>query len=271
MKIQRTTEGSETWTTPSSCSSAEIRYFVIDMKSKEEAVAAIYADKPSRYFGLPYQSIRFEGYSGDENAEFSVVYAKQETSTDDYADETEEPTTSFDCSGGSKRVTHAIAQQRIYGLLNPGNMVGWNGRSGAEMDVAGVDVPVGQMRETYTRIMSLKNLTTAYKRRVARLVGKVNSLPFKGWEAGEVMFLGASYSTPTKSKEKVVVTYNFQIQENEQNTVIEGITVGYKRGWDYIWGIPSSSVNESLGTKATINSLFIAQITEYEDFSELGL
>jgi hypothetical protein len=62
--------------------------------------------------------------------------------------------------------------------------------------------------------MRVSKLSTSYKKKVAALVGKVNSGTFKGWSAGEVMFLGMSYSTPAKKAKKVTVTFNFAIQPN---------------------------------------------------------
>ncbi|MGE4300808.1 MAG: hypothetical protein AB7F40_04305 [Victivallaceae bacterium] len=269
MVVTRTQEGSETWRDSSTCTSAEIKYHVYGMSSKAEAIAAIYEARPSAYGTLSYSNIRLDSVDGNGNAEFSVVYGGSSSSGYAYA-ETDEPVLNFDCSGGTRHVNYAIAQRRVFGDLDAGGAVGWNGKTGQDMEVTGVDVPTGQMRETYTKLVSTGKLTTNYKRRLYRLVGKVNSSKFKGWDSGEVMFLGASFSAPTNGNTKVVVSYNFSIQENERNSYFSGILVGLKRGWEYIWAV-SSSVIAGSSPVAALRAVYVAQVAEYGDFSDLGL
>lgn len=272
MKIKRTAEGSETWRDPSTCTSAELKYHAYHITTKAAAIALIYADRPDRYGSLPYSGIRFDNYFGDGNAEFSVLYGTSSSSgSSSYAyAETDEPVLNFDCSGGTRHVNVAISQRRVYGEVDAGTAIGWNGRSGQDMEITGVDVPTGQMRETYTRLMSTGKLSTSYKRKLNRLVGKVNASKFKGWDKGEAMFLGASYSAPTTGNSQVVVSYNFSIQENESNAVIAGIAAGAKKGWEYIWAITKAVVSGD-SPAAAISAIHVAQVAEYGDFSDLGV
>ena len=269
MVVTRTQEGSETWRDSSTCTSAEIKYHVYGMTSKAEAIAAIYEARPSAYGTLSYSNIRLDSIDGNGNAEFSVVYGGSSSSGYAYSED-DEPVLNFDCSGGTRHVNYAISQRCAFGDLDAGGAIGWNGKTGSDMEITGVDVPTGQMRETYTRLVSTGRLTTNYKRRLSRLVGKVNSSKFKGWDHGEVMFLGASFSAPTTGNSKVVVSYNFAIQENESKSYINGIYSGIKRGWEYIWAI-STSVVSGTSPAAAIRAVYIAQVAEYGDFSDLGL
>ena len=117
--------------------------------------------------------------------------------------------------------------------------------------------------------MRLSRLTTAYKRTVASLVGKVNSSSFKGWSAGEVMFLGMSYSTPASGAEKVVVTYNFAIQPNESGVKI-GDRMVSKKGFEYVWAI-SKTIAANGGPRMQLDGIYVDQVCEYASFSSLGL
>ena len=260
--LHRTSEGSESWSAAGSCTQAEIKYHAIGVSSKQAAINAVLNDRPATYGGLVFTSVRFDGYDAEGNAELSAVYAKSSTSR--YENNVGEATVSFDCSGGSVHLTQAYAQRR-------GLSIGWNGKTGDGMEVAGVDVPVAQMRETYTQIKRLSELTTAYKRRVAACVGKVNNGKFKGWEAGEVMFLGASYNAPDKNSSKVAVTYNFSIQPNEAGAVYGGITIGAKKGWEYVWAITKSLVGVGGSPASVIRAIYIAQVAQYADFGKLGI
>ena len=112
-------------------------------------------------------------------------------------------------------------------------------------------------------------MSTSYKRNVAALVGKVNSGSFKGWSAGEVMFLGMSYSTPAKKAKKVTVTFNFAIQPNESGVKVGGKSVS-KKGFEYVWAI-SKTVMANGVPKIDIEAIYVDQVCEYASFSVLGL
>ena len=267
--LHRTSEGRESWNAVGSCTQAEIKYHAIGVSGKQEAINAVLNDRPATYGGLVFNSVRFDGYDANGNAELSAVYSKSSTSR--YENNIGEATVSFDCSGGSVHLSQAYSQTCAYGTLDAGLSIGWNGKSGDGMEVSGVDVPIAQMRETYTQIKRLSELTTAYKRRIASCVGKVNNGKFKGWEAGEVMFLGASYNAPDKTSSKVAVTYNFSIQPNESVAAFGGITIGAKKGWEYVWAITKSLVGAGGSPASAIRAIYIAQVAQYADFGKLGI
>ena len=164
---------------------------------------------------------------------------------------------------------YSYSQRKAYGDKDAGGAIGWNGKSGDDCEIAGVDVPTAQLRETYTKQMKISKLTTAFKRKVAALVGKVNSGSFKGWSAGEVMFLGMSYATPSKKAKKVTVTFNFAIQPNETGVKIAGKSVS-KKGFEYVWAI-SKTVASSGTPKLEVEGIYVDQVCEYASFSGLGL
>lgn len=129
------------------------------------------------------------------------------------------------------------------------------------------------MRETYTKSISRNKATsTAYKRQVASLVGKVNSARFKSWEAGEIMFLGCSYSTPSRGAKKVTLTYNFRIMPNEPNAVVAGHKCGPKKGFEYLWA-RSKVVNDDTTKKPKVDtqSIYLSVVCESANFNVLGL
>lgn len=248
--------------------SAEINYIVFDAESEDEALSAVLEFAPSRQGESVLSSIEIESKENDVTFKVRAIYdLSEDTSSFSDDDTDEESTMSFDCGGGTKHVTHSISQRNVKGNLDAGGAVGWNGKFGNEMEISGVDIPTAQLRETYTKQIRISNLTTAYKRKVASLVGKINSSSFKGWDRGEVMFLGISYSSPIKNAEKVTVTFNFSIQPNEKEN-ISGVEIE-KKGWEYVWAIQGAKADKVPMLEA--ENIYVDQVCEYGNFSELGL
>ena len=282
MTVLRQNDGAETWKVGSGglltkASTAEINYLITEPTTKDAAMSAVASAAPASFGALPLSEIRFDGYVGEGNIKAVAVYASSSSDSGDGYDE-ETPTMSFDCGGGMKHVTYCTgSQSRRYGTVDAGNAIGWNKRSGDACEIAGVDIPAPQFRLSFTRVMPRSSaLSVDFMRSTGLMVGKVNDATFKGWSAGEVMFLGASYSAPLKGKEKIVVTYNFSIQPNETNVTIAGHDIGDVDGFDYIWTIPKTEVRTSGGQvighpKLDIEAAFVAPVCTRANFSSFGL
>lgn len=273
MEIKRLQDGSETWdATTGACSSCEIKYLVTGVTQKQDAIQAVLAAAPNTYDALGLKEVRVDSYENG-TMEASAVYASEDEGGGDEEDG-EEATESFDCGGGTKHMTHAISQKRVFGGSgdDAGGGIGWNGKSGAEAEFAGVDVPCADMRETYTKTISRSKATsTSYKKKVAELVGCVNSGSFKGWAAGEVMFLGCSFSTPNRGAKKVTVSYNFRIMPNESSCKVAGKSCGSKKGFEYMWA-RSEIKNGNDGKPAVeVAAIYKAEVCNSGNFSVLGL
>ena len=252
--------------------SAEIPYIVFEAADEDAALAAVLATAPATLGTVPLNSVEIDSRENDTTYKVNAVYDKEESDdSDDSDDDDDSSTVSFDCGGGTKHLTHSIKQTKYRAEVDPKGAIGWNGKSGSEMSITGVDIPTAQLRETYTKIMKLSKITTAYKRKVANLVGKVNMGSFKGWESGEVMFLGMSYSCPAKKSTKVTVTFNFAIQPNESGVKVGDVTIS-KKGFEYAWATSKSIVGASGGIpEMKTTGVFVDQVCEYASFSALGL
>lgn len=251
--------------------SAEIPYIVFEAEDEDAALAAVLATAPATLGTVPLNSVEIDSRENDTTYKVNAVYDKEDSSddNDNSDDDDDSSTVSFDCGGGTKHLTHSIKQTRVKGTKDAGGAIGWNGKSGSELQISGVDVPTAQLRESYTRTMNLSRISTSFKRSVAALVGKVNSGSFKGWSAGEVMFLGMSYSCPAKKSTKVTVTFNFAIQPNESGVKV-GDTSVTKKGYEYAWALSKTSA-ESGSPKAEVEAVYVDQVCEYASFSALGL
>ena len=250
--------------------SVEVPYIVFDAADEDAALTAVLNTAPKTLHDLPLDAIEIDSREGDTTFKVNATY-KAETSTDSYGDEEEdeESTISFDCGAGTKHVSFAIDQRIAYGTIAAGGAIGWNGKHGTEMEIAGVDVPTAELRETHTKTMRVTKLTNDFIRKVAGFVGKVNSKTFNGWHPGEAMFLGMSYSR-AKSAKHVSVTFHFSIQLNETNAKLCGHSLGSKKGFEYISAIPKTSVNDDVPS-VDIEAAHISQVVHYGDFGELGV
>jgi len=136
--------------------------------------------------------------------------------------------------------------------------------------VEGVDitVPVYQFSETHYLADTL--VTPAYKATLFALTGKVNNAAFKGFAAGEVLFLGASGSR--RGYGDWEITFRFAASPNVTNLTIGDITGINKKGWEYLWVRYSDS--EDAVAKALVKkpvAVYIEQVYPYGDLNLMGM
>lgn len=248
----------------------EIPYVVFDVADEDAALSAVLGVAPKICQELPLEIIEIDSREAENTFRVNARYKDEEyTPSGGDDDEDEAPTVSFDCGGGTKHLLYSLAQKKAFGTKEAGGAIGWNGKTGDDCEISGVDIPTAQLRETYTKQMRVSRLTTNYKRNVAALVGKVNSGGFKGWSAGEVMFLGMSYSTPAKKAKRITVTYNFAIQPNETGVRVGDKSVT-KKGFEYVWAVSKTVVNNGI-PKVEVEAVYVEQVCEYASFGPLGL
>ena len=260
-----------------SASTATVHYIVSGTDSEIDACNECYSTAPATYSGIPKRSVSVSERLTDNSWKIDVRYGTE--SSNDEGDESDAPTLNFDCGAGTMHVTTPITQTCVYssdGKRDSNSVasvipIGWNGKYGPESEVAGVDVSTGELRETYTKVLSRSTVTgSTWKRKIAGLVGKVNSSSFKGWNAGEVMFLGASYSAPLRGAQKVTVSFHFAIRLNEDSATIGGVNIGNCQGFEYLWAVTSDKV--SSGNRVPeVKKIYKSKVCKTASFSNLGL
>lgn len=272
MSVKRLADGSETWTSATACSSAEIKYLATNVTSKAAAIAAVFSDAPESYGGgLVRKSVRVDSYK-DGVMELSAVYGGSSgggggLSGDDVQ-------VSFDTSGGTRRVNIALSET-CYDVEQGGHssmsnpVINWNGKTGAESKVDGVDVPSANPRLTFSKLFSASSLTTSYQRKLMQLTGTVNNKKWRGWEKGELLFLGANYSGKTEGS--VQVTFSFQVMPNESNAKIAGHSIGKKEGWQYVWTRSRTVKGSDDAPEVKVTHIYKADVLKKSNFSELGI
>lgn len=186
-------------------------------------------------------------------------------------DETDaERSFTFDTSGATVHITQSKTTEAY-----PPTAPKYNGAIGVDNDgnINGVDITVPTLNFTETHILNHSKVNTRYKQKVAYLTGKVNNSRFRGFDAGEVLFLGATGSrTGTEKDDPWEVTFRFAVSENSLNLNVGGIIVPKKRGWDYMWvRYADTLANDKKSVVKKPVAVYIEQVYEKEDFGKLGL
>jgi len=179
----------------------------------------------------------------------------------------------FETVGGQQHITTSITTIGRYGpsaSMQLAGTIGWDGN-----DVQGCDIisPVYNFSETH-RFTDLV-VTPAYKATLFRLTGKVNSDPFRGFEAGEVLFLGASGRRVANNMWEVGFKFSSLPNHSSANgnlITIGSITGVAKKGWEYLWVQYADDVDST--AKVMVRrpvAVYVEQVYYTAAFSGLGI
>ncbi|MCC7408665.1 MAG: hypothetical protein IT442_11385 [Phycisphaeraceae bacterium] len=180
---------------------------------------------------------------------------------------------SFDTGGGTQHITQSL--QTIASHVPSGQTApNFQGAIGATRDgVDGVDITVPVYRFSETHIKADSAVTGTYKGKVYSLTGKVNSGSFRGFNAGECLFLGASGSKRGgASGEDWEITYSFAASPNRTGLTVGSITGIAKKGWEYLWvryEDVEDTTAKALAKRPT--AAYVEKVYELGDFGDLEI
>lgn len=252
----------------------EISYVVFDAEDEDAALKAVHPVALEQE-ALFENDLLLDTLEIDSRENETTFFVNATFKTDSLGavansdEEDDEAKITFDCSGGTKKLLRSLKQTiLIKDAPNPHGFINWNGKMDKDREVAGVDVVTATMRETYVKTIPRSRLTNEYKRTLARLTGTVNAVSFKKWKVGEVLFLGASFTGAEKGRDKVQVTFNFAIQENEAFE-LNGQKLS-KKGWEYVWTI-SDTVDEGGKPVVKLIGMYGDRVYAESDFGQLKI
>ena len=221
---------------------------------------------PAIYAGLVFQDYHLAPQGGGV-WEVSVRYGKLEPK------ETGDSSFSFDTGGGTTHVTQSLQTVGRYapaGRFAPD----FKGAIGVTHDsVEGTDITVPVYSFTETHYLPIAAVTGSYKAALFLLTGRVNAAPFKGFAAGEVLFLGASGSRRgTDPDDDWEITFRFAASPNETGLSVGSITGINKKGWEYLWVRYADA--EDSGSGAIIKkpiAAYVERVYDQANFGALGI
>lgn len=240
-----------------------------------------------QYPGQPNVKLRAESYSvnylGDDAWQVTVSYEKTGADDDGQTDPLRR-SRSFDTSGGTQHITQADGGKiTSTGTTTtrtgtetrfPSNAPSMNSAIGVDGDsVSGVDIVVPALSWTESYDVPSSYVTAAYIRAVAALTGTTNDANFRGFAAGEVLFLGCSGNQDwdaDKGDGPWSLSYKFVASPNVTGQTIGSITGIAKKGHDYLWVRYEDSVS---GSDLIKRPKYVYVNTVYKEgaFSVLGI
>lgn len=140
-------------------------------------------------------------------------------------------TFNFDTTGGSVNIKCAKAHVASYGTSPPSH----NGAIGVRGDgtVDGAEIVIPKLRFNLAFRFPSGTITIAYMKAIASITGTTNSKRFLGFDAGELLFLGATGSNGSVSE--MEVSFAFEASTNATGITTGGISGVTKKGHDYLW------------------------------------
>ena len=184
--------------------------------------------------------------------------------------ETGDSSFSFDTGGGTQHITQSLATVASYappGKTAP-NFKGAIGVGDGSVDGVDIAVPVYNFSETH--YLDVATVDTAYKLTLFNLTGAVNSLAFKGFAIGEVLFQGASGSL--RQHDQWEITYKFAASANATGLTVGDITGISKGGWEYLW--VRYQEEDDTAAKALARrpvAAYVEQVHPLADLNQLGI
>ena len=273
VRVEETyTERDETIDAKGNVTEVEILYLVFNVADESAALAAA-RPRVKSVAGMSLESIEVVERINATTWKVKAVYEVDDGGESPETDTGDEDATlfAFDTGGGTKHLNQSLKTDGRY----PNNAPDFAGAIEVdnEGNVNGVDVTMPVLNFTETHTLSGSRVSTSYKKTLASLTGTVNRSGFRGFSAGEVLFLGASGTKRSKkSSAPWEITYRFAVSPNRAGFKVGDIQVTRKYGWDYLWVRYADKVAE--GGKNVVKKpvgVYVEMVYPEGDFGNLGI
>jgi hypothetical protein len=227
-----------------------------------------------QYPGVSDAQLWAESYSiaflGDNAWQVTINYEK--TGAEPSTPDPMKRARSFDTTGGTQHITQAKGE-RGYATLGQSPPAQMSAIGVDANGVNGVDIVVPQLQWQESYDVPNAYINATYVRGLAGLTGTTNNAAFRGFEAGEVLFLGCSGSQEwddQKGSGPWSLSYRFVASKNVVGEQIGPITGVEKKGHEYLWVRYEDSVSGSNLLK-TPKAVYVNKVYKDADFSLLGI
>ena len=251
----------------------EIPYLVFGAEDEDAALSAARSKAASHSIsGMVLDSLEVTERINDDTWKVKAIYEAEDGETPDNPDTDDETSSfAFDTGGGTMHRNQSLKTVAKV----PNDAPDFNGAIEVdnEGNVNGVDVTMPVLNFTETHTMAGSRVTTSYKKSVAALTGTVNRSSFRGFAAGEVLFLGASgQKRSKKASAQWEITFRFAVSPNQSSLSVGKLKVSNKKGWDYLWVRYADKVadNKKNVIKEPV-AAYVEQVYPEGDFGNLGL
>ena len=252
----------------------EIPYIVFEAEDEDAALAAARSKAASRTVeGMELDSVEVTERVNKDTWKVKAIYESEDSGggDDDGGGDEETSSFAFDTGGGTMHRNQSLKTVS----KTPSDAPDFNGAIEVdnEGNVNGVDVTMPVLNFTETHVMNASRVSTSYKKNVAAITGTVNRSGFRGFSAGEVLFLGASGTKRGKKNDSPwEITFRFAVSPNQSGLQVGKLKVSQKKGWDYLWVRYADKVadNRKNVIKEPV-AAYVEQVYPEGDFGNLGL
>jgi hypothetical protein len=233
-----------------------------------------------QYPGVADAQLWAESYSiaflGDNAWQVTINYEK--TGAEPSTPDPMKRARSFDTTGGTQHITQAVSVGSG-GTLDfekrfPSGATNMSGAIGVDSNgVNGVDIVVPQLQWQESYDVPNAYVTATYVRGVAGITGTTNNASFRGFDAGEVLFVGCSGSQEwddQKGSGPWSLSYRFVASKNVTGQTIGSISGIEKKGHEYLWVRYEDAVSSNSLLKQP-KAVYVSKVYKDADFSLLGL
>lgn len=250
--------------TGSDSSQISIDYIITDEADEYIAQADLDTATPTTLGSLVKKSVSLTGRAGPSAWYGQVQWGKFAVKEDG------DSSFQFDTGGGSAVVQSSLTT--ISSTAASGTAPDFENAINVTDDgVEGSTIVAPKYSFSETHFFDVAFITPAYKSTVFSLTGAINDDTFKGFDAGEVMFLGASGAL--RDSNLWEISYKFEARPNQTSIAIgPTIVVPAKKGFELLWIRYRDEEDATAGhlTKRPI-AAYVEQISPDGDMSLLGL
>ncbi len=233
---------------------------------------------PKKYLGMNLQRItvteRINAKNWKATAEYKYTGASSDVQRDDDDSENKAEKTSIEFSVSTATRTVSLDRVRSYGQVpNYGGLIDVQESGDGTLEPRGISVYVPTGTMTITHYYKRSQWTTKLRNKIAFRRCRYNSDPFRGFEAGELLFVGETVNY-SSTDGYVEVQYKFLISENSDDIEVGDFTDIKKKGWQGLWVKYKKQVKTIDGKKYQViipQGVAIEKIYHACDFEELGL
>ena len=256
------------------------KYAAIDYADEASAISAVYsyltANSLDTIGGMVVDRISAKELSGiDTHWTCSVHWApfrtREPTPSPAVGTTTwSEPEFNFEFSTASEKIFVPVGSQTVYqrtGASGSAPTIALIGDQGDGKPPAGVDLLTPTIAFAETRYIPQAAFGETARNDLLRLLGKVNSTTFRGWDIGEVLFVGCSGRA--RGRDDIEMNFRYQVRQNKTISV-PGFASIDLLGWEYLWP-RHKRVFDGTAVKTTmeIELLVVAQVYETTAFTDL--
>lgn len=220
---------------------------------------------PLTYLGLPRNSYEIDpaGYNrwkirGNYSRRSS---AEQQPPSDDSV-------SAFDTSGGTQHIKISRSTVNTFSAPTAGSAP--DNKNAINVDdqrVGGTDIVIPVFSFEETKVFAFSAVNQTYKLNLFAATGTTNNAAYKGFAAGEVLFMGASGRS--RGQDEYTVTGRFAASPNLTGLTIGDITSINKNGWDYLWVMFENTSDQDKILKKPIHA-YVERVYASSNFSLLS-